>query len=36
VVRAESLREITDACMVRGGIIDLDAYLQDFWKNDIR
>lgn len=30
--RAESLREITDADMVRGGIIDLVAYLQDFWK----
>ena len=32
--RAESLREITDADMVRGGI-DLVAYLQDFWKNEI-
>jgi hypothetical protein len=31
VARAESLREITDADMVRGGI-DLIAYLQVFWK----
>ena len=36
VARAESVREITDIEMVRGGIIDLVAYLQDFWKNDIR
>jgi hypothetical protein len=28
------MREITDAGMVRGGI-DLVAYLQDFWKNEI-
>jgi hypothetical protein len=35
VARAESLREITDADIVRGGIIDLVAYLQDFWRNDI-
>jgi hypothetical protein len=34
VVRAESLREITAADMVRRGI-DLVAYLQDFWKNEI-
>jgi hypothetical protein len=34
--RAESVREITDADTVRGGVIDLVAYLQDFWKNDIR
>jgi hypothetical protein len=32
---AESLREISDAGLVRGGIIDLVAYLQDFWKNEI-
>ena len=35
VARADSLREITDAKMVRGGINDLCAYLQDFWKNEI-
>ena len=35
VARADSLREITDAKLVRGGIIDLCAYLQEFWKNDI-
>jgi hypothetical protein len=35
VARADSLREITDIEMVRGGIIDLVAYLQDFWKNEI-
>jgi hypothetical protein len=35
VARADSLREITDAEMVRGGINDLRAYLQDFWKNEI-
>ena len=35
VARADSLREITDTEMVRGGIIDLCAYLQDFWKNEI-
>jgi hypothetical protein len=35
VARAESVREIIDAEMVPGGI-DLVAYLQDFWKNDIR
>ena len=35
VARAESLREITDADMVRGRRIDLIAYLQNFWKNDI-
>jgi len=29
------VREITDTEMVRGGIIDLVAYLQGFWKNDI-
>jgi hypothetical protein len=34
VARTESLREITDAEMVRGGI-DLVAYLQNFWKNEI-
>jgi hypothetical protein len=34
VARADSLREITDTEMVRGGI-DLVAYLQDFWKNEI-
>jgi hypothetical protein len=34
VARAESLRERTDAGMVRTGI-DLVAYLQDFWKNEI-
>jgi hypothetical protein len=34
VARADSLREITDAEMVRGGTIDLCAYLQEFWKND--
>jgi hypothetical protein len=33
VARAESLREITDAGMVRRRI-DLGAYLQDFWKNE--
>ena len=33
--RAESLREITDANMVRGRRIGLVAYLQDFWKNEI-
>ena len=33
VALAESLREIPDAGMVRGGI-DLVAYLQDFWKNE--
>jgi hypothetical protein len=32
--RAGSLRGITDAEMVPGGI-DLVAYLQDFWKNEI-
>ena len=36
VARAEWVCEITDIDMVRGGIIDLVAYLQDFWKNDIR
>ena len=35
VGRADSLREITDAEMVRGGINDPRAYLQDFWKNEI-
>ena len=35
VARAESLREITDAGRVRGRRIDLVAYLQHFWKNDI-
>jgi hypothetical protein len=35
VARADSLREITDAEMVRGWINDLPAYLQDFWKNEI-
>ena len=35
VAPADSLREITDAEMARGGIIDLCAYLQEFWKNDI-
>ena len=35
VARADSLREITDAKMVRRGINDLRAYLQDFWKNEI-
>jgi hypothetical protein len=35
VARADSLREITDTEMVRGGIIDLCAYLQEFWNNDI-
>jgi hypothetical protein len=34
VARADSLREITDAETVRGGIIDLCAYLHEFWKND--
>jgi hypothetical protein len=34
VARTESLREITDAEMVRGRI-DLVAYLQNFWKNEI-
>jgi hypothetical protein len=34
VARAESLREITDADMVRGAI-DLVAYLKGFWENDI-
>ena len=34
MARAELLRESTDAEMVRGGI-DLVAYLQDFWKNEI-
>jgi hypothetical protein len=34
VARADSLRKFTDACMVRGRI-DLVAYLQDFWKNEI-
>ena len=33
--RCDSLREITDAEMVRGGINDLRAYLQEFWKNEI-
>ena len=36
VARAGLVREITDAYMVRGGIKDPVAYLQDFWKNDIR
>ena len=35
VARPDSLREITDAEMARGGINDLCAYLQDFWKNEI-
>jgi len=35
IARADPLREITDAKLVRGGIIDLCAYLQEFWKNDI-
>ena len=35
VARAESLRAITDAEMVRGRINDVRAYLQDFWKNEI-
>jgi hypothetical protein len=36
VARADSLREITDADMVRvRGGADLVAYLQNFWKNDI-
>jgi hypothetical protein len=35
VARADSLREITDAAMARGGTIDLSAYLQEFWKNEI-
>jgi hypothetical protein len=35
VARADSLREITDAEMVRRGNHDLRAYLQDFWKNEI-
>jgi hypothetical protein len=35
VAQADSLREITDAEMARGGINDLCAYLQDFWKNEI-
>ena len=35
VAGADSLCEITDAEMARGGIIDLCAYLQEFWKNDI-
>ena len=35
VARADSLREITNAEMVRGGIYDLPAHLQDFWKNEI-
>ena len=35
VAPADSLREITDAEMVRGGINNLCAYLQDFWKNEI-
>ena len=34
VARTESPHEITDAEMVRGGI-DLVAYLQNFWKNEI-
>jgi hypothetical protein len=34
VARAESLRKFTDAYMVHGRI-DLVAYLQDFWKNEI-
>jgi hypothetical protein len=35
VARADSLREITNTEMVRGGIIDLWSYLQDFYKNEI-
>jgi hypothetical protein len=35
VARADSLREISDTEMVRGRIIDLVGYLQDFWQNDI-
>ena len=35
VARTDSLRKITDAEMVRGGITDLCAYLQEFWKNDV-
>jgi hypothetical protein len=35
VARANSPRWITDPDMVRGKTIDLVAYLQDFWKNDI-
>ena len=34
VARDDSLREITDAGTVGQGIIDLCAYLQEFWKND--
>ena len=34
VARADSLREITVAERVPWGI-DLCAYLQDFWKNEI-
>jgi hypothetical protein len=34
VGRTESLREITDTETVRGRI-DLVAYLQNFWKNEI-
>ena len=34
VARAESPHKITDAEMMRRGIIDLVAYLQDFWKNE--
>ena len=35
LARADSLREITDAEIVRGGINDLCAYRRDFWKNEI-
>ena len=35
VARDDSLREITDAGTVGQGIIDLCAYLQEFWKNEI-
>ena len=34
VHRAESLREMSDADMMRRGTIDLVAYLQDFRKNE--
>ena len=35
IAPADSLREITDAKLVRGGSSVLCAYLQEFWKNDM-
>jgi hypothetical protein len=35
VARTDSLRNIKGAELMRGGLIDLCAYLEEFWKNDI-